>query len=175
MGQYRRTIKQLACFVFILVTVNSPTSIADSKSHRETAEKLLVQLNVPKQLKGMADQALNPLRIRLSRVKTSEEKALVVREFITRLETLIYDAYSWENNKESYIDIYTDTYTEEELDTLSEFMASEVGQKFLSPTPEFTQAMASWNKNIAIDIKPEMTQIQNELQQALAELSASAE
>jgi len=173
LNQYRPTINQLAGVFFILVAFWPATSFANTASHREIAEKLLLQLKVPTQLKTMADQALNPLRIRLSRVKTTQEKAELVRGYITRLEELIYDAYSWEKNKDSYIKIYTATYTEAELGKLSEFMGSEVGQKFLSPPTEFNRLMASWNKNIAISIKPEMTQIQNELQKDLAGLSAS--
>ena len=168
-NQYRPTFNQLGSVFLILVAFLSSDTFADSASHRQNAEKLLQQINVPAQLAAMATQTVTALKIRLSRIKTTQEKAELVRQHIDRLETVIHDAYSWERNKESYIAMYTSAYSEAEMEALIEFFSSPAGRKFISPGPQFKEAMAAWNTSIATKLKPEMTRIQDDLKKALAD------
>jgi uncharacterized protein len=155
-----------------LFVVSTPLSASPS-SQRASAEELLTLVNMPQQLKGMADQILNPIRARFSQIKTTQEKADVVRQHLGQLETAIYNAYSWDANKARFIDLYTKIYTEEELEDLVTFFSSPAGKKFLNPGPEFIQSVTTLNQENAKSLKPQIEAIQMNLKQALTDINSS--
>ena len=125
---------------------------------------------MPRQLRAMADQLLNPIRARFSQIKTTQARAEVVREHLSRLEALVYETYSWDENRAAYIDIYATTYTEEELQALTAFFRSPVGEKFLTPGREHLTRVADTQRSLAGKLKPAVDEIQQDLQQALIDL-----
>lgn len=143
---------------------------AASGSHKTAAEEFLLLIKMPEQLQTLATQAVTPMRVRLSQMKASQERADIVRKYLDIYEKLVFDSFAWENNKKDYIELYTKTYSEFELKSLISFFKSDAGKKFLSPGVEFQNTIASLNQSRVDAIKPSLDKAQANLQKELQQL-----
>lgn len=177
--QNNRTIrflfKRLPAFLAIVFTFSilPQPLLAASASHQKATEELLLLINMPGQLKTTANQILNPLRVRLSQTKTSQEKADIVRKHIKRYEQLVNDSYSWEKNKQQYIELYANTYSEYEIKSLITFFKSAAGKKFLNPGADFQRALVGMAQAQSSALKPALEQINADLARELSSANAA--
>jgi uncharacterized protein len=174
-GTIRFFFIRLPAFLAVAITlfILPAPLMAASASHQKATEELLLLINMPGQLQLMANQTLNPMRIRLSQMKTTQEKADVMRKHIKRYELLVQDNFGWEKNKQDYIDLYANTYSEYEIKTLITFFKSAAGKKFLSPGADFQRSLANIAQSRAAALKPALDEVNANLQKELTALNAA--
>ncbi len=144
----KRTVDEI-----VSVTANKLTIIAENgdrviltrklsgdaaQVHRELVEEFLkatraeqmverIFSNAQKDLLKKLDQPGNPLK--------GKEKEEFKREIMQYMK----EHLSWSHQKDAYIDIFSDVYTDEELIGLIEFHKSPLGQKVLDKSPELME------------------------------------
>ncbi len=109
------------CFFLIFAALVN----ADEKSHKKSANELLVIMGVEK----LPEQSReNMVRLLVARNRKIAEDEDIIKAF--------YDKYSsWEVIKDDVIKMYTQSFTEQELNELTSFYKSPIGQKALSEIP----------------------------------------
>ena len=98
---------------------------ADENSHKKAANELLVTMGIEKMLEQSNE--------RLVSLQVAKNRQIVGYEDIVKA---FYDKHSnWEIIKDDVIKMYTQAFTEQELNELTTFYKSPTGQKALSEMP----------------------------------------
>lgn len=97
-------------------------------SHEQAAVDVLALLDVQRTLDLTLDEMLNAMK----------QQNPMMAEYEDTFRSFFEKYLTWENLKSDYITLYTDLYTEEELEQLETFYASPLGQKVVEAMPELT-------------------------------------
>jgi len=157
-----------AWMVTLLVfAIATSITFADEATHKEAALKLLEVTNTQK----MLDQYMTSFETMMEKQFDALELPSEGREAAKALQKEMMEWLSgflaWEQMKDTYVDIYVEVFTEDELNELIEFYQSPLGQKLLKKMPELLQK--TMQKTQAI-LQEKMPDFQRKLQKTLSEL-----
>ena len=114
-----------------------------------------------------SDESINQL-LQLTKGKplSAEEQAVLDRQQ-AKMTAIIKDELNWDKMKDLYIQVYRETFSQEEIDGLIAFYQTPVGQSFVSKQPELTKrTMAIMQQRMA----PMMQKIQKMSEETALEL-----
>lgn len=132
-------MKLTICILIALLLSFSQVSYAASEKSYQHAEELSVINNVKSQLDGMYEQMRQMLVSQIESAEISgsdEEHAKNIQRSTT---DILFENLSWENIKDDYIELYVNTFTEEELEGIVSFSKSPLGKKLAEKTPVLMQ------------------------------------
>lgn len=115
----------IAAMVMVMVAVSAHSALADEKSHREAAVRLLELSDMAETMDMVIDQTLM--------MEIQQTPQLILYEGVMRKFFKKY--LSWESLKEDFVKIYMDEFTEEELRDIITFYETPTGQKTLKKAP----------------------------------------
>jgi hypothetical protein len=122
-----RTI-MYSCLITVSLMLNYSGSVADDKSQHKAAEELLRATNVEKSMTTVMDQMLAVLIQQNPQLGPYHD---VIKRFMSKYLSL-------ESLQEELITIYTEEFTEEELEQLTAFYQTPVGKKAIEKLPQLT-------------------------------------
>jgi len=128
-------------------------------------EKLLVAMNIDKQMDTMFGQMKAMFASQQPAGMTPEQKAKF-DEMQGKILDLVRSKMSWEKMKPAYIQIYADTYTDQEIDGISAFYDSPAGKAMLAKTPELMQKSMALAQGLMKDLMPEVEKLTKESMKA---------
>ena len=115
---------------------------AASETHTQAAIKLLEVT----QSQSLTDGMVNEMKQLLSDIPVADdltiEQQRLFEAFQIRMYLLIDTRLSWDTLKSEYANIYTESYTEEELNQLISFYESPLGKKLLANSATINAALA---------------------------------
>ena len=100
---------------------------------------------------------------------STEKNKQILDSFMQKVMQIMKNELSWESMKPLYIQIYSEVFSQEEIDGLINFYGSDVGQSYVNKLPivmEQTTAISQQR------IQPMMQRMQDILQQAISESKA---
>jgi len=163
----KRTFLAVLCSVLLISTIAS----ADQTGEKKAILKLLEISNA----RNMSDQIMTSMDAVMDRQFQTANEQLSPKgqdELMTvRKESvkLMQDNFSWDQMKDMYIDIYTQVFTEDEINQLVEFYQSPLGKKMLEKMPELLQV--TFEKTQAL-IQKKMPIFQENLEKNLSALES---
>lgn len=99
----------------------------------------------------------------------SKEGRQVLDNYMGRIMKVMREEMSWAKIKPIYVQVYAETFTQQEIDDMLAFYATPSGQSMIEKMPVvMKKSMALTQSHIA----PLMQRMQLELQQAIAEVKA---
>jgi hypothetical protein len=104
---------------------------------------------VQKQATALTDAQLNGKGV------PPEQKARF-DAFQKQLFTFIETQLSWKSLEPDYVELYSQTFTEEEIDAMIAFYKSPAGQSMIAKTPELTQKSSVLVQKKMITLIPQM-------------------
>ena len=116
----------LAALLIGCLGFGSATVLADIQSHRRAAEQLASLLQMEQLLQQTHEQVLN---VQIQANPDLNPYRDVLLQFLK-------ERLSWDNLKDELLDLYTENFTEAELQELVTFYATETGQKSVRLMPE---------------------------------------
>jgi hypothetical protein len=120
--------------VALLATVSLHAS---ELSHRKAAEDMLNLVSGPNMFKAGANLALGPMLARMRDENVTEKYIAEMRQaFVDWIEKDML----WEEISPPMIDLYMETFSEEELQEIIVFYKTPVGQKTLKTLPQLMAA-----------------------------------
>lgn len=132
----------------LAVGLIAPGAFADVESHRQAAVKLLEVTHTQKMLDQMLKSVEQMMDSQLNAVKADVANKEAIADARAELMEWMPEFFEWDQMKLLYVDIYTEVFTEEELNDISGFYESELGKKMIERMPmlmqksmEKTQAM----------------------------------
>jgi len=129
----------------------SPLS-ADEASKSAKAEELL-QLTQGDQMVKMMEPMMKGMVAQMDKDMSAEQRAKV-GEMQGKMMALV--AVRLSKAKPALVKVYTDTYTEEEIDGILAFYKSPVGKAFLQKMPEVMQRSMPVMMQMMGDLQPEL-------------------
>jgi len=160
-------------FTFVLSLLLSTLAYAEPPSP-ESVDKLLTLVRTEKLLDSVLQNVEGMMKSSINRSyqgkQITPEARKTTEAFTEKVLVLIKEELSWEKMKPLYIQIYSESFTQEEIDGLLVFYASPVGQAYVEKLPAVTQkSMALTQAHMA----PLMQRVQEAMRQAAAEAKAA--
>jgi len=139
----------------------APTPRADEASKAAKAEELL-QLTQGDQMVKMMEPMMKGMVAQMNKDMSAEQRAKV-GEMQGRMMELV--AAKLSKAKPALVKVYTDTYTEDEIDGILAFYKSPVGKAFLQKMPEVMQRSMPVMMQMMGDLQPEIKTIMEGMKQ----------
>ncbi|MDQ7969133.1 MAG: DUF2059 domain-containing protein [Oxalicibacterium faecigallinarum] len=157
----------------LLALTVSGAALAEKPS-AESIEKLLIVTDSDKVMDQMFDHLdgfmKNMVNQSVQQNKMNEEGRKVMDNFMARMVKVMREELSWEQTKPIYVQVYSENFTQQEVDDLLTFYATPTGKALIEKMPvvmgksmELTQAR----------IGPMMQRMQREMRAAVAEVKAA--
>src|SRR3954469_11453515 len=106
---------------------------ADEASHREAAAKVLQMTDSEKGLENTLPNFLEPTLAQMRRQGLPED---IIQDMKSTVSAWFAKEIKFSEVKPKIVDVWMKNYTEQELNDLAKFFATEAGSKFLSKMPD---------------------------------------
>ncbi|WDY59316.1 DUF2059 domain-containing protein [Pseudomonas sp. PSKL.D1] len=116
--------------------------LAATASHNAAAEKFLTLANADKLGTPVYMQVQQMFAQRFAQTKAPASKQSVLESYQAKANAALDSAIGWNKLKPKMVDLYTQTFTEQELKDLVKFYESPLGKKVLTQMPKVTQQSA---------------------------------
>jgi uncharacterized protein len=150
--------KRLADLLLVLLVLALDAHAAD-RSARDLAEELLPLMNVQQNFEQMMR---NVKQIQLSQLQKMNPPGTNPAQSQTRFNqfmNLMDQEFSWSSLKPDYVDVYANTFTEQELSGLIDFYKSPLGRKLVEKTPTLMNASLKITERRMEAIRPKIEQL----------------
>lgn len=116
--------------------------LAATASHNAAAEKFLTLAHADKLGTPVYMQVQQMFAQRFAQTKAPAAKQSVLQSYQAKANAALDSAIGWNKLKPKMVDLYTQTFTEQELKDLVKFYESPLGKKVLTEMPKVTQQSA---------------------------------
>lgn len=129
------------------------------------SDKIMDQVfaNLDGFMKNMVNQSMQ-------QNKMNEEGRKIMDNFMARTVKVMKEELSWEKTKPIYVQVYSENFTQKEVDDLLTFYATPTGQALIEKTPVVMQKSMELTQS---RIGPMMQRMQKEMREAVAEVKAT--
>jgi len=120
-------------------------------------EEMLVLSGTPDMLKQVTEE-VSKMQVEMINRQASlsaDRKAKLI-DFQKQIMAKIADFIGWDKMKSDYIAIYSDVYSEEELNALINFLKTPVGQKMVKKNPQLMQKTLEIMQQKMLVLMPEL-------------------
>jgi hypothetical protein len=155
----------LAVSSALLVLLSTPVR-CDEASKMAKVEEFMTVANIDQNLKQTLDIVMNQMKSNMTGkmpgVDLPPDRAKKMDEMQDKMAKLMRDAMSWDKLKADFIKIYSEAYTEKEIDDLLAFYRSPTGRAMIAKMPQLmAQSMAVAQQHVAT-IMPEIQKLVRE-------------
>ncbi|NTX41461.1 DUF2059 domain-containing protein [Myxococcus sp. CA033] len=141
-------------------------------SHNAAAEKFLTLANADKQGTQVYMQVHQMFTQRFEQAKVPPSKNQVLDSYRAQADAALDNAIGWKKIKPKMVDLYTATFTEDELSELIKFYESPLGKKVLREMPKVTQQSAQLTQQ---SLEPAVPVVNKLLENMAKELGPNAD
>ena len=142
------------CSVLLLLP-----AMGSAGEKEDLAEEILILTGVPHTADIAVDQMMKVYDGILKNAETGDVEKAKAAELESRARRLIREELSWETIRESYVALYAETYTLEELKGMARFYRSEVGQSILKKLPAVTEKVMAITQERMRGIIPKLAEM----------------
>jgi uncharacterized protein len=139
----------------------APLAFADQASKSAKIEQLLAAMNVEQQQKEMLGQIQQLVTSQVKSQMPSQADAAKIEDLQKKMFALIGEETSWQKMKPVFVQVYSETYTEPEIDGILAFYKSPAGRAMVDKQPTLTSKMMT---SMQAQMGEIMTKIQKLLQ-----------
>lgn len=166
-------MKRVALVLLLLLIIPSAVR-ADDASKRAKVEDL-IQLTKMDQLMGkMVDQMSTRIKAmtaqQTANLNATPEQQKLIDDYQTKIQQIVKDSVSWDKMKPVIVEVYSETYTDEELDGILAFYRSPSGRALVAKSPELMTRVMNLMQKQMIDLQPQMQQANEDFTRKMKEL-----
>jgi len=92
----------------------------------------------------------------------SPQQLAQAQEFQSKLMGLVKSRVSWEKMRPEFVRIYSETYSDDEINGMLAFFQSPAGRGFLGKSPVITQKVMAFSQSQLGDLMPEIQRMVKE-------------
>lgn len=148
--------KVITVLVFSIVFSFTQTLKASEETHNKVAEEFINMMDVKNMENHGFEQVKQVFMSQIDPMFTNMEdttKAQLIRE---KIAAKLNKELSWETLKSEYIKLYTEIFTEEEMQGILDFYKGPMGQKLMEKTPELMGRSVQIGERKVNEIMPEI-------------------
>lgn len=159
--------------IFFVVMVMVPVGArADEASKQAKVKELFAVMHMDHNLDRMMSAMQRQVQVTAQSAPGAEtltpEKKKLQDEFVTNSMKVVEANFGWTVLEPAYVKLYSDTYTEAELDGILAFYKSPAGQAMLAKTPELASGVMEIVHSRMGDFQPKMEALQELYVKAMA-------
>jgi len=162
--------------ISLLIATLACVAYGDEATKTAKVEEYLKLMKVDVNIQQMKDVVRKQMQTsatqQLSGVKQSPQQEQAFKEYLDKTNTLIFDTLTWEKMRPEYVKIYSDAFTEKELDDMIAFYKSPSGQAMVDKTPALTEKTIAIAQKRMLEVMP---QLQKLMQDYRTQLKQSAQ
>lgn len=156
----------------------APTAASSDDSARRAKVEELIRVT---KLDQLMSQMSTQMTARMKQAAAQQnarhpytpDQQKAVDDYITQIQKITLDAVSWDKVKSQVLAIYTETYTDSELDGILAFYRSPSGQAFIAKSPQLmTKTMQLVNEQMTV-VQPQIQKANEEFAHKMQELSST--
>jgi hypothetical protein len=152
-------MKRLA-FVLVLLFCLPVSLRADDASKRAKVQEMLDLLHIDRTMDQLMTllqkQATAATNAQMSSSGASADQKARVDAFQKQLFDYIDSQLSWKSMQADYVDMYAQTFTEDEIDGMLAFYKSPAGTAMIAKTPELTQKSSAMAQKKLLAVAPQI-------------------
>jgi uncharacterized protein len=118
----------------------APVVAATPPPSKESIDKLLVAMNVEKMIANMQAQVESAMKAGVDQSlrgqALSADQQKIVDALRVKISSELTSQLNWENMRPLYTQVYSETFTQEEINGLTAFYESPAGRAFVSKVPQ---------------------------------------
>ncbi len=134
-------LRTLGACVLSLGLFASQASAADA-GHAAQAERFLELVNADRIAVPVYAQVQQMFAERFAQTQAPDSKRALLERYQSKADAALDKAIGWEQVKPDLIALYTETFSEDELEQLNRFYESELGKKMLTRLPQLNARSA---------------------------------
>jgi hypothetical protein len=150
-------MRRLLALVTLLASLNAYATPAS----QESVESLLAATKADSMMDsmygGMEQMMRQGMKQALQGKSLSPEQQRIFDTVPTKFVAVMREEMSWQKMKPLYVQLYRDTFEQEEVDGLLAFYASPTGQAFVNKMPMVMQKSMALSQSLMQSIIPKMT------------------
>ena len=154
------TRKLLTLLTALLLTL--PLAHADDASKRTKVEDLLTLTKANQMVDQMLSQMTSAMKAQTDQQTADAHftpaQQKLADQFQTRMQAIMQQFVSTDHLHPIFVQLYMDTYTEDELDGILTFYRSPAGQAFLAKTPQLVSRTVTVMQEQMADLQPQIQQ-----------------
>ena len=140
----------------------APLAHADDASKRTKVQELFVVMkvdNITTQIVNSIMQQTQALEQRQFGPNPTPEQQKQYEDFRGKIQTLVTDNVGWKVMQPEFVTLYSNTYTEPEIDGILTFYKSPTGQAMLNKAPELAQKSTGLAQQHMQSIQPQLREL----------------
>lgn len=157
-------MKRIAVALLLLLSL-TPFAHADDATKRTKVEELFTLLHIDQtstQIMANINRQMQGLSTHQFGATPTPDQQKQFSDLQTRVTNVVQQTIGWKVIEPDFIKLYTDAYTEPEIDSILAFYRSPAGQAMLTKSPELS------SKSLAIT-QQRMTPVEPQLRQMVAD------
>ena len=139
--------------------------LADEVSKNAKIEEMMRISQTDKVMKQVLDQMKSTVMSQVSKVDSSPEARKASEETQQRILALLTERLSWDRAKPAFIKMYSETFTESEIEGILTFYKSPAGQAMLQKMPQLIQRSMAVGQQLVGDVSPDIQRIVEDVKQ----------
>lgn len=150
----------VAALLFLLPLVS--VAHADEASKRVKVQELFTLLHVDQistQIRANINRQMQGLSAHQFGATPTAEQQKQFGDLQTRIDGLVEQTVGWKAVEPDFLKLYSDTYTEPEVDSILAFYKSPAGQTMLSKSPEVASKSLALTQQRMSTIEPQLRQM----------------
>ena len=148
--------------VVALVCLLAAAAGAQDAERTRLAEELLGAMNMQKTIEESFAAVKQMVPMQLKQMGVSAGDSAEAKQVMEQTMNMVMAELSWDNLKGSYVAIYAETFTADELKGIMAFYKSPAGRSFIEKTPELTRRSMQVSQQMMMGIMPKIQQIAQE-------------
>ncbi len=160
-------MKVIVSVLIVFTLFFCPAANADETSHRKAAEEVLKLMKTDQMVKPLFAQMRSMMEQQFNIMGVPDKDRPKLKKYTDKLLKVLEDQLGWENIKNDYIAIYTDTFTEGELRTISAFYKTPAGQTYIEKLPMLMKKSGEITQKIMPELTRKMQEITDEMDKEL--------
>lgn len=145
--------------------------LADPASKRAKVDELLVAMKSDAMMAQMLDQARSTIRGQAAKADVPAQMRPVVDEYTQKMIDVVSQHLNWSRLKPQIVAIYSEAFTEEELNAILTFYQSPAGRSLVDKMPQLVNRSVEVSQRELETAQPEIQKLSDEM---LAKLKSQA-
>ena len=164
-------------FLLIFAFCLPLTAHADEASKRAKVHEMLDLLHVDRLMAQVMDSAMRQVTTITNQMlgkNLNDEQKASLEDFQKQIFETVNAHVGWKAMEPDYVDLYAQTYTEDELDAIIAFYKTPAGMSMIAKTPELSQKSMTLVQQKMVSLQPQIQQmVEDFARKAAAEKSAA--
>lgn len=169
-------MKKLMLAVAVVLSVSIPVVHADATSQKAIIEEILIvtkaDANVDQTIQALYTQLRTMMEKQFAEMGASDDLSPILKRYLDKVFNIMEQTMSWKVLKNDMIDLYEQTFTEDELNGMLAFYKSPVGQSVVDKMPKVMQQSIAIAQKYMPEMQRKIVKISEEFEEELKAVKA---